>query len=158
MTDSHALNAKEKKQFYEKIRTYFGAENFTFPGMIFVNQKNKYHILDETYKEIIDIKINTKVLGLYVAEINKFGEIRLSIEGSQLVGPHATKHTLELSQEEAELFINGKDLDVSNRDVTQEYFILYTNNPTTNQKDYLGCGKVKDNVLFNFVPKGRRVL
>lgn len=151
----HALNTKERKQFYEKLHEYFGTKYF-FSGMLFVSGKNKFYVINDKYKEVISLKINTKVLGLYIAEINEFGEIRLSIEGSQLVGPHATKHVLELSAQDAVAFSNGKDIPIQN--LSKEYFIISVKDATTGHTDYLGCGKVKEGILLNFTPKGRRVV
>lgn len=157
MADIEPLNAKQKKELYAILHDHFGTD-FKFPGYLFVSQKNKYYAIDEAYKDVAHLKINTKVLGLYVAEINKFKEIRLSIEGSQLVGPTATKNVLELTQEEAEKFIRGEDLDVTDREVSDVYYITYTIDRFTKSRDYLGCGKVKEGKLLNFISKGRRVV
>jgi NOL1/NOP2/fmu family ribosome biogenesis protein len=155
MADIEPLNAKQKKEFYALLHEHFETD-FKFPGYLFVSQKNKYYTIDEKYKEVSHLKINTKVLGLYIAEVNKFGEIRLSIEGSQLVGPTATKHILELNQIEAEKFISGADIDVAKEKLPEKYHIIFRK--TKEYIDYLGCGKVKDGILLNFTPKGRRVV
>ena len=162
MADYTALNSKARKQFYEKLRDYFGLPpDFSFgDDLLFVSSKNRYFVMDRTYVEVVNAGYNVKVLGNYIAEINEFGEIRLSIEGSQMIGPHATSHLLELSPEDVERFIRGADLDISVR-VKQEglsnhyYIIWYTD--THKMKHYLGCAKIKNGTLFNFTPKNRRI-
>ena len=155
MQEFHILNSKEKKKFHELLQNHFDC-SYSFPGILFKTQKNKYFMLNETYSAISDLHLNKKVLGLYVAETNDFGEIRLSIEGSQLVGPHAKKHVLELQDSDAKEFMMGKDIKLT-KELPPVYHIIYTINKITHEKDFIGCGKVKDTVLFNFIPKGRRI-
>ena len=147
-----ALNSKERKKFYEILNPYFGlGKDFVLEGVLMVNDKNKYFIVDDKYREIAG-KVRTKMIGLYIAEINKYGEIRLSIEGSQMIGPKATAHKLKLTPEQARLFMEGEDIDIDEK--AQQYFVLYFEDEMTH---YIGCGKVKEGKLLNFTPKGRRV-
>ena len=53
-------------------------------------------------------KINVNSLGLYFANIEK--ELRLSIEGSQLIGPSSTKNILEVNETKLNSWISGKDI------------------------------------------------
>jgi NOL1/NOP2/fmu family ribosome biogenesis protein len=150
------LNSKEKKIFYSKLKEYFGLpDDFVFDGILFVSDKNKYYLISDEYKEIASFKMNSSVLGLYVVEINEYKEIRLSIEGSQIVGPVATKHLLELSEKQTDDFMRGNDLEIPG--IAQEFYVLYTINPTTKKKDFFGCAKCKNGILLNFTPKGRRI-
>ncbi|MFT4326559.1 MAG: hypothetical protein ACMXYK_03600 [Candidatus Woesearchaeota archaeon] len=146
------LNAKEKKQFYAKLEEYFGITE-KIDCALSVNLKNKYFLvsndLSKTYGEIF-----TKVMGLYVGEINQYGELRLSIEGSQIFGPYATKQVLELSEEDAFAFMQGKDLEIT-QDLPQKYHILYY--VSDGVKHYVGCAKYKEGMLLNFTPKSRRI-
>lgn len=155
-----AVNSKGRKQFYEKIREYFGTpKDFKFNDLLFVSTKNKYFLMDTKFTDTIEIDFNTKVLGLYIAEINEYGEIRLSIEGSQKIGPHATKHLVELTDEQVELVMRGQDLDfekeIEEQKLNNQYYILYTDRD--GNRDFLGCGKIKNGRLLNFLPKNRRI-
>jgi NOL1/NOP2/fmu family ribosome biogenesis protein len=153
------LNSKERKVFYEKLNTYFGLDkDFELEGVLLVTDKNKYYLADNKFKEVIN-QVYAKIVGLYIAEINEYGEIRLSIEGSQILGPHATAHLLELSTIEARQLMEGVDLDASTKGLNNQYYILYNVNENTKNKtkDFLGCGKVKEGKLLNFTPKGRRL-
>ena len=161
MRDFEPLNSKARKLFYEKMNTYFGIDpKFKLDGILFKTKKNKYYILDNKFAEIADTDFHSKVLGLYIAEINDFGEIRLSIEGCQLIGPHVTKHILELDERRKNKFIRGEDLDaddlIKEHNLKNQYYILYFTDELGG-KNYLACSKIKNGKLLNFIPKGRRV-
>lgn len=161
MADCEALNSKARKVFYQKIEEYFGTpKDFKLDGILFKNYKNKHYILDNKYAEVAEAGFNSRVLGLYIAEINEYGEIRLSIEGSQLIGPVATKHLLELSEAKKERFIRGEDLDIEEEieelDLKNQFYIVYFTDKY-DKKNYLGTAKVKNGKLFNYTPKARRV-
>ncbi len=93
-------------------------------------------------------KIRINNLGLYFAKIIN-NEIRLSIEGSQLVGPIATKNILELNANQTKEWMSGNDLEIKG-DYKGFLLIKYNN-------DFLGCGKYREGKVFNFVGKARRV-
>ncbi len=161
MADFQALNSKSKKLFYEKLNGYFGLpEGFKFDSLIFKNSKNKYYLLNNKFIDIMDGGFNFRVLGIYIAEINDFDEIRLNIEGSQLIGDFATKHILELKGDDLERFVRGEDLETisfdPNGELNNQHYLLYFIDKF-NKKNYLGCGKVKNGKLFNYTPKSRRV-
>lgn len=161
MADCTALNSKAKKVFYQKLQDYFGTpKDFKLDGILFKNYKNKYYLLDNKYAEVAEKGFNSRVLGLYIAEINEYGEIRLSIEGSQLIGPSATLHLLELTPAQKERFIRGDDLDVTQdietKGLKNQFYIIYFINKFV-MKDFFGTAKVKNSQLFNYTPKARRV-
>ena len=76
--------------------------------------------------------------------------LRLSIEGSQIMGPYAKKNVLELSKEASRDWLKGRDLAV---ETDCSGFVIVKSGD-----DFMGCGKVKDNKLLNFVPKIRRIV
>ena len=161
MTEFVPLNSKARKLFYEKVNTYFGIDkDFKLDGILFKTTKNKYYLVDNKLAEIAEVNYRAKVLGLYIAEINDYGELRLSMDGSQLLGPLATEHLLELNETEKDRFIRGEDLDVSEKieslNLKNQYYILYFVDDF-GRKNYLGCSKIKNEKLLNFIPKGRRV-
>lgn len=161
MADCEALNSKSRKVFYQKIQEYFGVPTeFKLDGIIFKNYKNKHYLLSNKFADVVDAGYNSRVLGLYIAEISEYNEIRLSIEGSQLIGPVATKHLLELSPEQKERFIRGDDLDIATQIQEQElknhFYILYYTDKYA-MKNYIGTAKIKNGQLFNYTPKARRV-
>ena len=88
-------------------------------------------------------------LGLYFGQLRN-NELRLSIEGSQLMGSIATKNVVEIDDGQLRAWLGGNDLEISPGG-SSGYVIIKHN------RDFLGCGKCKGGKILNFVPKARRV-
>jgi NOL1/NOP2/fmu family ribosome biogenesis protein len=93
-------------------------------------------------------------MGLYVAAYMK-GKLRLTIEGAQLIGPHATKNVVALNDEETAAWLAGGNipLDIIEADVESipdGTFVI-----VKHAADWLGCGRKADAFLYNYVPKSR---
>ena len=112
------------------------------------DQKDKIYLINKEFANINLDQLRINNLGLYFGTISK-GNLRLSIEGSQLVGPKATKNILELNDKQVKEWLKGEDVNIES-ELTG--FLIIKNN-----KDYLGCGKIIENKLLNFIPKGRRI-
>ena len=141
------LNSREKKKLSKLIKNQFGC-TFKIDFEVFRNQKNKIFILNKAVSKVNFDELRINSLGLYFGEINN-NELRLSIEGSQIFGKKATKNVLELDDELAKKWMSGEDIRV-NTDLGG--FVIIKNN-----NDFLGCGRVVDNKLLNYVPKERRI-
>ncbi len=83
--------------------------------------------------------------GIYFGTLEKNG-IRLSIEGSYIVGKLAKRNVIELDDERARRWMKGEDIE----DKAKGYVILKWKN------FFLGCGKGNGKVIRNYVPKERR--
>jgi NOL1/NOP2/fmu family ribosome biogenesis protein len=140
-----ALNSKEKKHLFNLIKEQFGSEiNF---DIVFVNTQNKIFVLSD-FKGISLEGLRVNSLGLYLGELRN-NEFRLSIEGAQLIGMTATKNILVLSDGQAKRWMAGEDFEV---DSSLKGFVL-----VKHEKEFLGCGKIINGKLLNYVPKERRV-
>lgn len=95
----------------------------------------------------IDIDVDFERVGIYFGTIEKDG-LRLSIEGSFIVGKVAKKNVLELKDSEAVKWLKGENLKVEKSD---GYWIVKWG------KYFLGCGKVSKGILKNYIPKDRRI-
>lgn len=136
---------KEKKLLLKKLQ-----EQFDFSGKLdynlFINQDKKIFIFNKDLQ--IDFsKIRVNSLGLYLANIEN--EIRLTIEGSQIIGPNSKKNILELGEEQLQEWIHGNDIET---DKKFNGFVLIKNNV-----DFYGAGKYKEGKVLNFIPKERRL-
>ena len=144
------LNKKEFSPIIEALERQWG---FTQPfEYVFIrNAKDNVYIIQRSLVDvhIDDLKLNS--LGIYFCEIQKRGDIRLSIEGSQLIGPHATKNILELNDKEADEWMKGYEL--SKPTPLNGYVIV------KHKGDFMGCGYVIDSgdKIINYVPKTRRI-
>ena len=92
------------------------------------------------------LRVNS--VGIYFAEMHK-GAIRLSIEGSQIIGKECSKNVLDVDRRQALEWMTGQDISISNPG--KGYVII------RHEGDYLGCGKYADGKILNHVPKERRL-
>ncbi len=152
------LNTKQIKDLHKQMFEQWGAVFDKEKKYIYLrSRKDKIYLLNRSITDSLDPLVFNKVIvdraGLYIAEFTKYG-LRLSMEGSRLVGPSATKNLVLLDATEARLWLKGQDLP---RLVEGTGFIIvgHTEESTT---DYMGCGRAVKSGLENYVPKTRRIL
>ncbi|MBW2985934.1 hypothetical protein KY333_01055 [Candidatus Woesearchaeota archaeon] len=144
-----ALGSKEKKQLLAVIKKQWDAD-FKPDLVFFKNEKQKIYAVHKDVAKIDLSGARINSVGMYFGE-DKKGELRLSIEGSQLIGPLAKKNVIELDDEESIAWLRGTDLQ---KEGDWSGFIIIKHND-----DYLGTGKYTlDKRLLNFVPKARRLI
>lgn len=114
----------------------------------FFQNKDKIYILSRDVAEVAFEKLRINNAGLYILE-DKNNELRLSVEGSQILGPKTNKNIIELTKEELVEWLKGNDLDKKG---DNQGFVIIKHN-----KDFFGSGKFKENRLLNFLPKIRRL-
>ena len=143
------LNKKEIKKILEIIKSQWDAEpelDYAF----FISEKDKVYIVNKEIGEYDLSRLRINSVGIYFGELFN-GTLRLSIEGSQIIGPHAKKNVVELKDEEMKKWLNGQDITIAELTDISGFVII------KNKKDFYGCGKVAGNRILNFVPKARRV-
>lgn len=145
------LNTKEIKNIFAKLNRSFGFEK-KLDYAFLLNNKNRLYIINKDFSKIDTRHLRINSIGLYFAEINK-GEIRLSIEGTQLIGEDCSKNIIELDEKETRDWLRGFDIEKNNgeRGGEKGFVILKHNN------DFLGCGKAVEGNILNYVPKNRRI-
>ncbi len=118
--------------------------------------KGKVYAMKEP-PQLIDASIRRKIVhfGVYVGRMERDG-FRLSIDGSSLVGKYARKCVADVSDEEAEAWMKGEDLEGLkfndfDKHANCRYLILRW------RGFYIGCGKVINGRIKNYVPKNRRI-
>lgn len=147
MQNLKVLDRKDKKRFFELLKKQFGFEE-DLDYAFLINNKNKVFIVNKGIANIDLERIRINSIGLYIAEFNN-NEVRLSIEGSQIIGKKAKKNVIELDENQAKEWLKGNDLE---KPTNAEGFVILKHN-----EDYLGSGRVKQNTILNFVPKTRRL-
>ncbi len=146
MQNIKILNKKEIRKILAMIEEQWGFKDNldyaflkTEKGKIYVANREIFNL------DLSEIKINS--VGMYFAETRN--GIRLSIEGSQIIGAKAAKNVVELNDKEAKEWMKGADIE--KKADTEGFAILKHNN------DFLGSGKAtKEGKILNFVPKTRR--
>ncbi|MBN1156971.1 hypothetical protein JXA85_05110 [Candidatus Woesearchaeota archaeon] len=142
------LNKKEKEHILKKIEEQWGAK-LEMEGYAFLKRKDgKIYIENEEALKVDFSKLRVDSLGMYFAEESK-GFFRLSIEGSQLVGPHAKKNVVELNDSKLKQWMKGVDLEKTEG----KDFVIIKNNG-----DFFGCGRITKDKLLNYFPKIRRIM
>lgn len=147
MENLKILNSKERKEILKIINEQFSCE-FEFEFEVFQNSKNKIFVMNKDLGKIDYKLLLVNSLGMYFGEMRD-NEIRLSIEASQIIGKIANKNVLELDDELAGKWMAGEDINV---DSDLHGFVIIKN-----KDDFLGCGKISNKKLYNYVQKERRV-
>ena len=111
-----------------------------------ISEKGNVYIVNHSVKDIDLNELHTHIVGIYFGEWKR-GELRLSIEGSQLVGPHSTKNILIVDSKVEKMWMYGLDIPCSGL----SGFVMVKG------RDFLGSGRLKEGKILNHVPKGRRI-
>jgi len=147
MENLKALNSKEKKNVSKLISDQFGCD-YEINHEIYMSSKNKLFLISKDISKVDLSSLRVNSLGLYFGEINR-GSIRLSLDGSQIIGLIAKRNVFELDFEDSKKWMAGEDIEV---DSEINDFVIVKHN-----KDFIGCGKIVNRKLLNYVPKERRV-
>jgi NOL1/NOP2/fmu family ribosome biogenesis protein len=147
MDNLKILNSRETKNIHSKLKERFGFEK-SLDSAFLINNKNRVYIINKDFSKIDTKKLRINSVGLYFGEINK-SEVRLSIEGAQLIGKDCSKNILELDEKETKEWLKGFDLY---KDIKDKGFIILKH-----KEDFLGCGKAVEAKILNYVPKNRRL-
>lgn len=143
------LASKDKKLLLALIKKQWSAD-FKPELVFFRNEKDKIYAVHKDIAKIDLSGARINSVGLYFGEQKK-GELRLSIEGSQLIGPIAKKNVVELSKDEVLDWLRGEDLQ---KDCNCTGFVIIKHND-----DFMATGKyTQDKMILNFVPKARRLI
>src|SRR3989338_6701686 len=147
MQNINILNSKEIKEIYSLIEKQWSAK-LKLDYAFLQNQKNRVFIINKDISKINLEKLRINSIGMYFCEIDRIG-IRLSIEGSQIIGLKAAKNVVEINEEQAKKWLKGEDLEIKG---DYSGFIILKNNG-----DFLGAGRHKDGKILNYVAKERRI-
>lgn len=145
------LNKAVKKKFLNELEAYgitkldylllkVGSRLRIFSGML---SKDELIRLIKT--------LNVDNLGLYFASLKE--GFRLSLDAVHILREQIKNKILELSDEEAEKWFRGINLEISNiPNVNQGEFLILKN-----KSDFIGIGKFTGSKILNFLPKERRI-
>lgn len=142
------LNSKEIKQILNWLKAHYGLEELKIDKVFLKSTKDKLYLINKRISELETKDLRLNLVGMYFAKEEKKG-IRLSIEGSQIIGPKATKNVVELNEQQINDWIRGQDISY-HADV--DGFVIIRHN-----KDFYGVGNYIDGKILNYVPKERRI-
>lgn len=142
------LNKKEINTLLNKIKEQYGIKELNLDHIFLRNKEDKIFIISKNIKKADLNKLRINSIGLYFCKIEK-NVIRLSIEGSQLIGNLANKNIISLDKKELKEWLIGNNIEINSR--YQGYVIIKSEN------DYFGTGFIKNKLLINYLPKPRRL-
>jgi len=136
------LSKKEVKQIHAMIEKQWGCA-MKLDYAFLQNSKGKVYIANKEVFGIDEKKLRIDSIGMYFGKV-EHGQIRLSIEGSQMIGPHAKKNVIKL--EDVSEWLRGENLNLKG---DGEYMIVNSNGA------FYGCGKHSDRGFLNYLPRAR---
>ncbi len=144
------LNNNEKREIENRLKKQFGINEI--PGIIARRSRERLFLFSGSFgtKEIKQLEeiVVIERIGVYFA--TSFGnEIRLSIEGSQILRGQIKKNIFELNEEQAEEWMKGRELLIK---TGKRGFLIMKY-----KDDFLGTGKASEEKIGNFIPKSRRL-
>jgi len=150
MKDSslRVLPGKKAKFFRRIIEDQWGADFKPDFGFLMSN-KNRLYAASKGVRMVDLARLKLSSIGLFFGDYKK-EQLRLSVEGSQLVGPWAKKNVVEIPDVFVIPWLRGIDIAFKARG---SGIVI-----VKNKSDFLGCGKVKDNQILNMVPVERRLM
>lgn len=144
------LNQHEKRHIEKKLNEQFGIEEV--PGLIVKRGEERLFLFSGNFseKDIQQLERCTFIerMGVYFAKIIG-NDIRLSIEGSQILKDQITKNIFELDSQQAEEWMKGRELLINSG--FHGFLIM------RHGEDFLGTGKASEEKIGNFIPKNRRL-
>ncbi|MBT4334419.1 hypothetical protein HOD61_01230 [archaeon] len=142
------LKAKEVKKIFKQIDEQFNIGNVELDYYFFISRKDRVYIISRGLGENDLLSLRLSHSGLYFCTIEKDG-IRMSIEGSQLIGKYAKQNVITVDDDHRDLWITGSDLHLSEEDLG---YVLIKNG-----SDFYGCGRNVGDKILTYIPKSRRV-
>ncbi|MBM3233992.1 hypothetical protein FJZ19_02765 [Candidatus Pacearchaeota archaeon] len=145
------IERSEKDKIIEKLNEQFGITELPYLLIMIGKEKIRAYSGSLSKAEIMELgrSVNVELIGIYLAKFEKDG-IRLSHDGISLLKERITKNILEVNEKQASNWLKGNDIFIEDKNLFG-YFVLKHRN------ELIGCGKLSQGRIVNFVPKERRV-
>ena len=153
------LNSKEIKHIRELLHDQFGHEERLDVAFFLNEKKERIYIFTKDLAQFDMTRLRIDTMGLYFGTLYE-GQLRLTIDGTQLIGAQCTKNVLDIDHKELQVWMQGEKLiisQLSNQPDTPLTGFVIIRYRHENGIDYLGCGKVGGDTLLNYVPKTRYI-
>jgi NOL1/NOP2/fmu family ribosome biogenesis protein len=146
----NVLNSREKKRIVGMLREAYGCEDvFSKFALLMSEEKEKIWIANPELFTPDLSGLNVTNIGLYFGRMDK-DKIRLSREGSQMVGKTANRNIAEVDNLE---LIKGENVKaVATNDCDEGEYVL-----VKYKEDFIGIARYKNGLLENVAPRGRKM-
>jgi len=142
------MKSKEVKKLLKQINKQFDFKKIEFDYYFLISRKNRVYLLSRDFVNFDLANLRLSNVGLYFCTVEKDG-VRMSIEGSQLIGNYATKNIVEIDDDHLDLWVAGNDLHLVEDCIG---YVLIKNGT-----DFYGCGRNVGDKILTYIPKSRRV-
>jgi len=146
------FNKSEKEKLLGQLEEQFGITEIPWKIAHLGKERIVLFSGDLSENEIFKIDDIARIegVGIYFAKIDeKTGDIRLSIEGTQILKKQINKGIFEMNEKQKDDWIKGRELNIS---TGKKQFLVMKY-----KEDFLGCGKASAEKITNFIPKTRRL-
>lgn len=175
INQTQILNAKQRKQLLAQIKEQWDVAEKPLADLnkfVFLRSTNdKIYLINRDFQKLLEQKGEKKFridkVGMY---FGLFGprEVRVNIEGSQLIGKNAKKNIIEVDDKQLNDWVTGNEIVLNEKQIRSSsslsgFIIIKHKNKKTNKFDYFGSGlyredfQTKEKKILNFVSKNRRV-
>jgi len=128
------------------LRERFGIDEIP-EGYVLLSSAKKARLVSTEALDFLDV---ASVAGVYVAKETPFGP-HLSIEGSRLLGPLATKNVVEVDPEDVDAWMSGSDIEKGEVLGVEPGPVIVKSGEI-----YLGSGYYDGRRIRNMVSRARR--
>lgn len=144
----HFIKSNEKKDILKELDKQFGIKELNY--LLIRTGKDRIRAFSGTLskEEIQELNQSVRIEGIGIYMLRQEHDFRIGFDGTQLLKEQITKNVIELTEEQYNSWIRGNDLHLKLERGT--YVLKY-------KGIYVGCGKSNTEILFNHVPKDRRI-
>ena len=143
------LKKKEIAAICNQLEKHWGFQE-PLPYLFFQTRQRRVSLLNKEFAVVDTSKLRINSVGMYFCEIMNNQEVRLSIEGSQIVGHFASRNVLSVDEKQVKQWLYGQDVEISSADVEGFVILLFGSY-------FIGCGRYKEGIISNHVSKNRRI-
>lgn len=144
------IKTSEKREILSELQEQFGIANL--PYLLIETGKDKIRAFSGSLnkEDIYEIgKIApVEIIGIYL--FKKEQDWRLSLDAAHLLKGQITKSIIEVNDAQFDKWIRGHDIDFE-KEIQKGTLVV------KHSSDFIGCGKSNGRVLFNYIPKERRL-
>lgn len=152
MAQIEFISKQEKEKLIEQLKEQFGIRKTDFLLLKSGKEKIRGFSGNLSSQEIAELarNVNIETIGIYLCTDEKDG-IRLSFSSTNInsIKEQISKNIIELDEKQKDEWLKGRDIFLENK--FHGFVVLKYKN------DFLGCGKLANGRIANFVPKERRI-